>query len=83
MKQHPLDITDTAEHEARRRGWNLWAMRRIFPGRAETIYHRNALAAVLDRLHWPLADIADACGYPSDEACQFGIAQGKERGEIA
>lgn len=82
MKTHPLDITDTAEHEARRRGWNLWSIRDDFPGAAVTIYHRNALAAVLDKLHWPLADIADALGYPTDEACQFGIKQGKERGDL-
>lgn len=77
---HLLDITDTAQHEARRRGWDLWELRRVFPGAVKSIYHRNILASVLHRLHWPLADIADALGYPTDEACQLGIKQG-ERGD--
>lgn len=77
-----LDITDTAQHEAKRRGWDIWQIRKNFPGVAAMIYHRNTLAAVLNRLHWPKADIADALGYPTDEACRFGIEEGEKRGGL-
>ncbi len=77
-----FDVTDTAQHEAWVRGWNLWKIRRVYPGNFKDIYSRNVLAAVLNRLHWPLEDIADALGYPTDDACQFGITEGNTKGGV-